>query len=204
MDDIAALTWQPGPAGVTGPPGLAFRVARAGDAEAVVALVESAYRGESSRAGWTTEADLLDGQRTDLAEVTGLLAAPDVRILLAEDSDGGLGGLGGLVGCCQLERRDSAAYFGMFAVSPTRQGDGIGAALLDRAERHARRTWGALRMELLVISVRTELLAWYDRRGYRLTGQVEPFPLGDPHFGLPRRDDLEFVVMAKDLAAAPT
>lgn len=198
MDDIAALTWQPGPAGVTGPTGLAFRAARAGDAAAVVALVESAYRGESSRAGWTTEADLLDGHRTDLAEVTGLLAAPDVRILLAEDADGAL------VGCCQLERRDSAAYFGMFAVLPTRQGDGIGAALLDRAERHARRTWGALRMELLVISVRTELLAWYDRRGYRLTGQVEPFPRGDPHFGLPRRDDLEFVVMAKDLSGAPT
>ena len=187
MDDIAERTSQAR---------LSFRPASAADAAEIVALVESAYRGESSRAGWTTEADLLDGQRTDIAEVTDLLAAPDVQILVARDADGAL------VGCCQLERRGPTAYFGMFAVSPTRQSGGVGASLLDQAERHARRAWGSTRMEMLVISLRAELLAWYDRRGYSPSGQRQPFPHGDPRFGIPRQQGLEFVVLTKDLRAA--
>jgi len=171
---------------------LVLREASAGDVPAVVALVQSAYRGESSRAGWTTEADLLDGQRTDEAAVLEIIEGPDSRVLLAERD-------GDLVACCQLERRGDAAYFGMFAVSPVLQGSGIGRRVLAAAEREARTLWNVREMQMTVISVRDELIAWYERRGYRRTGERQPFPYGDERFGRPRRPDLEFVVLAKPL-----
>jgi GNAT superfamily N-acetyltransferase len=175
---------------------VAFRDATAADADAVVALVQSAYRGESSRAGWTTEADLLDGQRTDPESVNAIIDSPDSRVLLALAADGQL------LGCCQLERRDRAVgYFGMFAVSPVLQGGGIGRGLLAEAERIAREEWGARSMQMTVISQRRDLIAWYVRRGYVSTGETQPFPHGDDRFGLPRRDDLEFEVLSKPLAA---
>src|SRR5215469_17231781 len=114
---------------------LSYRHAAVTDVAAIVQLVESAYRGEGSRAGWTTEADLLDGQRTDAAAVTEMLDAPQSTVLLAEDG-------GQLVGCCRLERRPGAdAYFGMFSVEPVRQGEGVGHELLAEAERMARHDW---------------------------------------------------------------
>jgi ribosomal protein S18 acetylase RimI-like enzyme len=175
-----------------------FRDATPADIEAIVALVESAYRGESSRAGWTTEADLLDGRRTDADAVGDIVAAPDSRMLLVTTDDGEL------LGCCQLQRRPSSvAYFGMFAVSPTLQGGGIGHALLAEAERIARTGWGATSMEMTVLTQRRDLIAWYQRRGYQPTGASEPFPSHDRRFGLPRRDDLRFDVLAKPLAGAP-
>jgi ribosomal protein S18 acetylase RimI-like enzyme len=172
---------------------LAFRRATASDVGAVVALVESAYRGEASREGWTTEADLLDGQRTDAAAVGEAVARPDGIVLLAVDG-------ARIVGCCQLVApAGGIARFGMFAVTPGRQGRSFGTALLVEAERVSRAEWGAgaLRMEVLV--QRTELLAWYGRRGYHPTGETAPFPYGDERYGLPRREDLEFVVLVKDL-----
>ena len=109
-----------------------FRTATTADAQAIVELIESAYRGSSSRAGWTTEADLLDGQRTDLTEILGALARPDVTMLLA------ISDKGELVGCCQLERRSpELAYFGSFAVRPGVQSQGLGGGLLAEAERQA-------------------------------------------------------------------
>jgi ribosomal protein S18 acetylase RimI-like enzyme len=172
-----------------------YREATAADVAAVAALVESAYRGEASRAGWTTEADLLDGQRTDPEAVAGIIADPRSRVLLATAADGAL------LGCCQLERRDGGlCYFGMFAVSPTLQSGGIGSALLTEAERVAVEEWGATGMQMTVLTQRRDLIAWYVRRGYRATGQRRPFPHQDPRFGLPRRDDLEFEVLAKPLA----
>ncbi|MCK9900572.1 GNAT family N-acetyltransferase [Frankia sp. Cpl3] len=177
--------------------GLTVRAAGVGDAATVVDLIESAYRGERSRAGWTTEADLLDGQRTDLAMVTEELGRPDFRFLLAADP-GDPGGT--VVGCCQLQRRDGGiAYFGMFAVRPELQGRGVGDALLAAAERFACREWSSRRMEMFVISLRAELIAWYERRGYRRTERREPFPYGDERFGVPRRADLAFVVLDRDL-----
>ncbi len=208
---------------------LTFRVATDADAEAIVALVQSAYRGEPSRAGWTTEADLVAGQRTDVREVRAALALAASDILLAEDP------AGALVGCCQVSRRvdpppqqeqpfshhglartgevagdaDQAdggtaatavgAYFGMFAVSPTRQGAGAGGALMARAERHAVRTWSAGWMEMVVIAQRAELIDWYLRRGYRRTGQTRPFPYDDPSLGEPMRSDLYFTVLRRPL-----
>lgn len=163
------------------------------EVQAIVALVESAYRGPASRAGWTTEADLLDGQRTDARAVEDVMANPQARFLLAEeDTD--------LVGCCQLEcRAGGVAYFGMFSVQPGRQGQGRGGAIMAEAERVARDEWAATRMSMTVIRQRDDLISWYERRGYRWTGDTEPFPYGDERFGIPRRPDLEFLVLSKPL-----
>ncbi|GAB3484872.1 GNAT family N-acetyltransferase [Nocardiopsis coralliicola] len=205
MDGGPQIAAAPGPesGGAAGlghaPP--AVRTAHEGDAAALVALINSAYRGEGSKQGWTTEADLLGGQRIDAAGVRELLAQPRTAVL-AVDGDGG-----GITACCEVKGdADSAdgsgdAYFGMFSVGPAAQGRGLGGILLAEAERYAAGTWGARRMRMLVIRQRAELIAWYERRGYARTGRTEPFPYGDERFGLPRRDDLEFIELTKDLAA---
>ncbi|MEV6180011.1 GNAT family N-acetyltransferase [Streptomyces sp. NPDC052016] len=172
---------------------LTFRDATEDDVDALVALVESAYRGESSRAGWTTEADILEGQRTDPEGVLDVIRSPAGRLLTAERG-------GRLVACCQLEHRGDHAYFGMFAVSPTAQGGGLGRTVLAMAERLARESWGVTEMHMTVISVRDDLIAWYERRGYRRTGRMTPFPYGDERFGIPQRDDLRFELLVKPLA----
>ncbi|MDX6741085.1 GNAT family N-acetyltransferase [Actinocorallia sp. A-T 12471] len=169
-----------------------FREAGQDDVARIVALVESAYRGDSSRTGWTTEADLLDGQRTDPEAVRALLTADGSLVLLAERD-------GSLVACCHLERRGETAYFGMFAVSPAEQNSGLGRTVLAEAERVARARWAAREMQMTVITLRTELVAWYERRGYRATGEIRPFPYADERFGRPRRDDLDFSVLVKPL-----
>ncbi len=177
----------------TAPSPLTYRDATADDVDALVALIESAYRGESSRAGWTTEADILQGQRTDPQGVLDVVEAPDSRLLTVERE-------GVIVACCQLEHRGAHAYFGMFAVSPALQGEGLGKAIIAEAERQARETWGVTEMHMTVISVREDLIAWYERRGYRRTGRTTPFPYGDERFGIPQRDDLRFELLVKPLA----
>jgi ribosomal protein S18 acetylase RimI-like enzyme len=175
---------------------LSFRGATVADVPEIVRLVESAYRGEASRVGWTTEADLLDGQRTDAPAVAEMLQAADGAVLVAV-SDGGE-----MVGCCRLEQRPGAeAYFGMFAVQPALQGAGVGGQLLAEAERVARDDWAATAMVMTVIAQRADLIAWYERRGYRQTGESQPFPYGDERYGIPRRPDLVFSVLTKPLAA---
>ena len=180
--------------GGNGDRALAFRFAHAGDVPAILALVESAYRGESSRAGWTTEADLLDGQRTDAEAISAVLTGQSSVMLLAEAS-------GQLVGSCQLEQRPQhEAYFGMFAVRPGSQGRGWGGQILTEAERLARNGWNATSMVMSVLAQRTDLIAWYERHGYRRTGETRPFPYGNERFGMPKRPDLNFVILAKPLA----
>jgi ribosomal protein S18 acetylase RimI-like enzyme len=184
-----------------------FRTATAGDVQELVELVESAYRGDASRAGWTTEADLLGGQRTDREEVQALVAEPAVILRLAFGPGDGSSGAGaskasdrdGLLGCVLVRSEGAHAHVGMFAVRPTLQSRGLGRALLAEAERIARER-GAIRAKMTVIEQRSELLAWYARRGYRSTGETEPFPYGNPRFGLPKREDLRFLVLEKELA----
>ncbi|MFE2264467.1 GNAT family N-acetyltransferase [Streptomyces griseosporeus] len=173
-------------------PALVFRDATDADVDALVVLVESAYRGDASRAGWTTEADILDGQRTDPEGVLEVIKSPDSRLLTVERD-------GEIVACCQLEHRGDHAYFGMFAVRPSLQGAGLGKVIIAEAERQARETWGVREMHMTVISVREDLIAWYERRGYRRTGRTSPFPYGDERFGVPRRDDLRFELLVKPL-----
>lgn len=177
-------------------PRITFSRATAADVAAIVPLVESAYRGESSRAGWTTEADLLDGQRTDADWVASMIATDGTVILLARDPDGRL------LACCELgapKAPGGPSYFGMFAVVPGLQGGGIGRAVLAEAERMAADELGATSMEMTVIVQRPELIEWYLRRGYRRSGLTKAFPYGDERFGRPRRDDLAFEVLAKPL-----
>jgi len=171
---------------------LIFRAAQPADVGPIVALVESAYRGDVSKQGWTTEADFLEGQRTDPDSVLGLLDKDDSRVLLAERN-------GKMLACCHIARQGEAGYFGMFSVSPTLQGGGVGKALLAEAERVALNEWDCVRMEMTVIDIREELIAWYERRGYQRTGVKKPFPYGDARFGIPKRDDLRFEILAKPL-----
>jgi GNAT superfamily N-acetyltransferase len=172
--------------------GIVFRDAGPGDVDAVVALVESAYRGDASRKGWTTEADFLDGRRTGSDDVLACLARPRSRILLAERD-------GELLACAHIAEEDGAGYFGMFSVRPELQGGGIGKAVLEEAERIAREDWALRTMRMTVIDIRDELIAFYERRDYRRTGVTRPFPYGDERFGMPRRDDLRFEVLEKAL-----
>ncbi|MFF2864461.1 GNAT family N-acetyltransferase [Streptomyces rubiginosohelvolus] len=171
---------------------LTFRDATEADVPALVALIESAYRGDSSRTGWTTEADILQGQRTDEQGVRDVIGAPASRLLAVERG-------GELVACCQLEHRGEAAYFGMFAVRPGLQGGGLGKLIIAEAERTAKEGWGVGEMHMTVISVRDDLIAWYERRGYRRTGALTPFPYGDERFGIPLRDDLAFELLVKNI-----
>jgi GNAT superfamily N-acetyltransferase len=183
-----------------------FRHATLADVPVVVALVESAYRGDGSRAGWTTEADLLDGHRTDAADVADCIARARSIVLLAERDgvvvacahvavDVGGGEHAGVAGGIEHE----AGYFGMFSVTPTLQRAGIGKRLLAEAERVAREHWQLSVMRMNVFDVRPELIAYYERRGYVRTGITKPFLSSDPRFGVPKRADLRFEVLEKRL-----
>ena len=173
----------------------AFRNATADDVPALVALVTSAYRGASSRSGWTTEADLLDGARIDPDVLRQDIARADSRVVVIDGADGRP------LACAHVAIEDGCGYFGMFAVDPTLQGRGTGDALLAECERIAREAWQLPTMRMTVIDVRDALIAWYERRGYRRTGIHKPFPYGDTRFGVPLRDDLRFEVLEKALEA---
>jgi ribosomal protein S18 acetylase RimI-like enzyme len=171
---------------------LLFRNATPADIDALVGLVESAYRGDVSKQGWTTEADLLGGRRTGADDISACIGRPQSVILMAERD-------GELLGCAHVAIEDGAGYFGMFSVSPTLQGGGIGKRLLAEAERVVHEDWGLCAMRMTVIDVRDELIAFYERRGYRRTGIHKAFPYGDERFGQPKRDDLRFEVLEKGL-----
>ena len=165
-----------------------FRAATASDIAALHPLIERAYRGETARAGWTREADLLSGARTSADELAALIADPDRLMLLAHRDDR-------LIACVQVARAgENGAYLGMLTVDPALQASGLGRRLLAAAETEARLRFGARRMEMTVIHRRAELIAWYERRGYAPTGERRPFPLSPP------RPELEFVVLEKPLA----
>jgi GNAT superfamily N-acetyltransferase len=165
------------------------------DIDDLVTLVNGAYRGAGAKQGWTHEADYIDGQRTDAATLRADLAAnPRARMLLHRDAGGGPP-----LACVWLEpAEDDIWYLGMLTVRPDLQGAKLGAALLAAAELHAAEQ-GARRVRLTVVGIRDTLIAWYQRRGYALTGQTLPFPYDDQRFGAPKRDDLDFVVLEKPL-----
>lgn len=174
-------------------PTIQFRDATLADVMAVVELVQSAYRGEASRAGWTTEADLLDGQRTDQEEISQIIrGAGSSRIRLAERS-------GELIACVRIETetKANAGYIGMVSVRPTLQSSGIGRQLLIEAERIIRDELKLSSARMTVIGQRDTLIAWYARRGYLPSGEREPFPYENPRAGKPRRTDLYFEVLEK-------
>jgi len=171
---------------------LTFRPATPADIPMLVDLVTSAYRGDASRAGWTTEADLLDGLRIDADRIAADIERPQSVILLGEAD-------GDVVACAHVAVEDGAGYFGMFSVRPTLQGHGIGKQMLAEAERIAREDLLQGAMRMTVIDVRDELIDYYARRGYRRTGIHKAFPYGDERFGIPKRPDLRFEVLEKPL-----
>jgi GNAT superfamily N-acetyltransferase len=171
-----------------------FPVPRAG-LPALAAFVNAAYRGETSRQGWTHEADYLGGQRTSAQMLAAELAAhPQARLLAWREAPDGP-----TLGCVWLDPADGRSWkLGMLTVRPDLQAGGLGRRLLAAAEAEAA-AGGAGRIGLTVIHIRADLIAWYERRGYVATGAMEPFPYGDDRFGLPMRDDLAFLVMEKAL-----
>lgn len=173
---------------------LIFRSATHADIPALVELVTSAYRGDASRRGWTTEADMLDGQRVDPDVLRGDIERPRSRVILAE---GVHGGGRELLACVHVAEEDGAGYLGMFSVRPDGQGNGIGKQVMLEAERYVREDLQLPSMRMTVIDIRDELIAFYERRGYRRTGITKPFPYGDERFGIPKRGDLRFEVLEK-------
>jgi ribosomal protein S18 acetylase RimI-like enzyme len=170
---------------------LTFRAAAQADVDGLAAFVNAAYRGDSSKRGWTTEADLLDGQRTDEGKLAEMIA--DGRVELGFDGDG-------LLAACVYLRKEASGdcYLGMLTVDPGRQNEGLGRSMLAHAEQVARAS-GCARMRMTVIDLREELIAWYERRGYARTGKTEPFPSADPRFGVPKVADLRFCELVKSL-----
>ena len=171
---------------------LSFRAATSTDVPTLVALVTSAYRGEISRQGWTTEADLLDGQRIDPDVLLGDIECPRSIVIIAERDSR-------IVACVHVADEHGSGYLGMFSVRPDGQGKGVGRQMIEEAERHVRDELQLQTMRMTVIDVREELIAWYERRGYVRTGIKKPFPYGDTRFGVPKRDDLRFEVLQKNL-----
>lgn len=162
------------------------------EVQAIHQLVNSAYRGESSKKGWTTEANLLDGIRIDEAGILDLIERDDsvLFIYLEEDQ---------LLACVNLEKRNKALYLGMLTVSPELQGKGIGKKLLSYCEEFGMKQ-ACNSIEMTVISQRTELIDWYVRHGYVITGEKRPFPVDAAKFGEPKIP-LEFIVLRKKLTA---
>jgi ribosomal protein S18 acetylase RimI-like enzyme len=169
--------------------------AEAADIAAVADLVNSAYRGETSRQGWSTEADYIAGQRTEEAALRADLAAePRARLLLFREAPGRE-----LLGCVWLEpAAGDAWYLGMLTIRPDLQDRKLGRTLLEGAEAEVA-ALGAKRVRMSVVSIRDTLIAWYERRGYARTGETAPFPYDDQRFGEPLRDDLMFVMLEKTL-----
>lgn len=169
---------------------LEFKIAQNQDVSAINILVNSAYRGEFSKKGWTTETDILGGQRTDEEAIQEIIEDKQALLLLLLDPN--------IVACVYLKNKGKSFYLGMLTVQPDLQIKGYGRMLLGEAEIRAKLA-GAGQMEMQVIASRTELISWYLRRGYFLTEERTPFPAADPRFGIPRVDHLEFVVLRKNL-----
>ena len=161
--------------------------------EDLVDLVNSAYRGDESKVGWTTEADLLGGQRVDADGIAAIIEKPDSVILIAEDDD-----TGDLLGCVHLEKHEDKCYLGMLTVAPELQSKGIGKLLLAESAAFAE-FWNCKKIYMTVISARSELIAWYEKHGFKNTNEKKPFPYGDERFGIPKVQNLEFTILEKKL-----
>ncbi|MEK7357396.1 MAG: GNAT family N-acetyltransferase [Bdellovibrionota bacterium] len=172
---------------------ITIRPATLADVPRITKMVNEAYRGETGKRGWTTEAHLLGGVRTDEQEIADLVDAERNVILVALDSSGQP------QGCVYLKAKDEATgYLGMLTVQVDTQSRGWGSKLVDASEAFVKTEWGVAKMEMQVITVRRELIAWYERRGYRDTGERRPFP-HDDQFGKALQGSLEFLVLEKTL-----
>lgn len=168
-----------------------FREAKIAEAEPIVFLINSAYRGESSRLGWTTEADLLAGLRTNVTNILTLIADKNSKLLICEYQKI-------LVGSVLIQMHEQQLIIGMLAVSPSYQGKGIGKQLLAFAEFTAWQTWAVRRFLMYVIPLRHELVAFYERRGYQRTGLYQRFP-ENPTMWMPKVTNLHLELLEKNI-----
>ena len=169
-----------------------IEIATLKDIPSIEKLLNSAYRGEGSKKGWTTEADLIKGEvRTDSEELKQILSQKDSVFLKCIKNDE-------LIGCVNLQKENQSIYLGMLSVNPDLQGSGTGKKLLLAAEEFAKQN-KCNRIFMTVISVRTELIDWYKRNGYESTGETKPFP-NDFKSGIPNQK-LEFLVFEKNILA---
>jgi ribosomal protein S18 acetylase RimI-like enzyme len=170
-----------------------IRSADIADVPALHTLIESAYRGESATRGWTHESYLLGGQRTDPESLSAIIKNPLSAMLIAE-------GESSIAGCVQISYAGKGlGYLGLLAVDPTLQAAGIGSLLILAAEQALAHNYNCSRVEMTVINLRSELIAYYERRGYVATGEMRPFPYNDERFGVPQSPNLDFVVLEKRL-----
>lgn len=172
--------------------GIRFLVAKEQDAQSLVNLINSGYRGEESRKGWTTEADFLDGVRIEVPEMLQIIRSRDSVMLKAEVQNE-------IYGCVYLVNKTPLSYLGMLTVKPDSQGLGLGKKLIAQAENYVQENWGVKRIEMTVITLRDELIGFYGRQGYLPTGEKRPFPYHELKPGDAKRMDLEFVVLEKSL-----
>ncbi len=172
---------------------LHFYKAELVDAEAIAQLVNAAYRGETSRAGWTTEADLLEGKRTTTQDVASIIKREDAFILIGVLKDQVVASI-----CCEWQALagKNTVHFGMIAVKPTLQNKGYGKSLIQAAEAICQREWRAIGFHMAVISLRHELIAFYERLGYKRTGEFSDFP-HNPEMWQPKVDGLNLQYLAK-------
>jgi ribosomal protein S18 acetylase RimI-like enzyme len=167
-----------------------FRIAALGDAAAIAAFVNATYHGPEAGRGWTPETHLHKGPRTSVDEIAAVIADPAKRIVVCEDQ-------AGLLGCAQIERHDDTAFFGLFAVRTTSQNTGTGKAVMAEAEREAVTAWRCRAMKLTVMSPQDKLLAFYERRGYRQTGERDRLPEEAQAGAI---GDYDLIVMRKELS----
>jgi ribosomal protein S18 acetylase RimI-like enzyme len=163
------------------------------DYPAIVDLANLAYRGTGPSESWNIETGIIEGQRlTESLLREDLAEKPDAHLLVyREDADGPL------LGTVWLEPKQAGVwYLGLLTIRPDLQNRQLGRALLSAAESFAREH-NARSIRMTVVNLRDALIAWYERRGYRRTGETQPFPYGDERFGRPLRNDLHFVVMEK-------
>jgi len=164
------------------------------DVKAITALLNSAYRGENSKQGWTTEADLIAGEvRTSSESLQKIIEQPNSVMLKFTDSTKNI------VGCVNLQQNDAKIYLGMLSVSPILQNAGIGKQLLAAADEYALQQ-NCSSIYMTVITQRTELINWYNRHGYSDTGERKPF-IEDDETGK-HLQKLEFMVLEKNLIPA--
>jgi GNAT superfamily N-acetyltransferase len=167
------------------------------DFSEVVRLVNSAYRGDSSRDGWTTEAEYLDGQRTDEKSLAQELEGKNKTVLCVRNKK-----TSEIIGTVFLEQftddKGPNCYLGMLTVKPTLQNSGLGRWILSEVEEYVKQ-WGVRRITLGVLNPRHELMAWYERRGFVKNGITEEFPYGQDQFGLPKTKGLHFVMFEKTI-----
>ena len=180
------------------PAGSAIELEQADESDlpALADLMNAAYGGTGEIASWTHVKEFIVGDRTSPAALRAEMAgSPGAALLVVRRREGGA-----LRGSVWLEPRSASVwYLGSLTVDPREQNAGLGRRILEAAERRIA-ALGGTQVVIDVLNVRGSLIAWYERRGYRLTGEANPFPYEDQRYGIPQRPDLAFLVLEKELA----